>query len=121
MDCLTMKNSRISRGDVWLVDLNPTVGHEQAKCRPYLVVSPEIFNQGPADLIVVVPITSQFRQLSWFVHIEPPEGGLTKHSYVICNQVRTVSKKRFVGSRLGSLQQKTIHQINQRLRILLEL
>jgi len=37
-------NDRIGRGEIWLVDLNPTVGHEQAKCRPCVVISPEIFN-----------------------------------------------------------------------------
>ena len=117
-----MKNNLIiNRNDVWLVDLNPAIGHEQAKCRPCIIISPEIFNLGPANLVVVVPITSTYRQLSWFVQIDPPEGGLTKTSYAICNQIRTVSKKRLVGKKLGSLQQKTMNQIEMRLRILLEL
>ena len=113
--------NRIVRGDVWLVDLDPIVGREQAKCRPCLVVSSELFNQGPAELIVIVPITSTFRQISWFIQIEPPEGGLIKRSYVMCNQIRTVSIDRFQGNRLGSLYAKTMHQIENRLRILLEL
>jgi mRNA interferase MazF len=116
-----MKNKSLGRGDVWLVNLDPTVGREQAKCRPCVIISPDLFNQGPAELAVILPITSVFRQLSWFVHIEPPEGGLIKHSYVICNQIRTVSKARIVGDKLGTLQQKTISNIEQRLRILLVL
>ena len=111
----------IVRGDVWLVNLDPTVGREQAKCRPCLVMSPELFNQGPAELVVIVPITSTFRQISWFIQIDPPEGGLIKRSYIMCNQIRTVSIDRFQGNRLGSLYSKTMHHIENRLRILLNL
>ena len=38
------------RGEVWLADLNPTRGHEQARRRPVLVVSDDLFNRGPAGL-----------------------------------------------------------------------
>ena len=117
-----MNDSRsIMRGDVWLVNLDPTIGREQAKCRPCLVISPELFNQGPAELVVIVPITSVFRPLSWFVPIEPPDGGLVNRSYVLCNQIRTVSRERFQGTKLGSLRATTMHLIENRLRILLEL
>src|SRR5438128_11466126 len=46
------------RGEVWLIDLNPVRGHEQAGRRPALVVSDDLFNQGPAGLVIVLPITS---------------------------------------------------------------
>jgi len=45
-----------SRGDVWLIDLNPTRGHEQAGVRPALVLSEDTFNHGPAGLSVLLPI-----------------------------------------------------------------
>ena len=48
-----------NRGDVWIVDLDPTKGHEQAGKRPCLVISVDIFNQGPADLVMVLPITTK--------------------------------------------------------------
>ena len=49
-----------ARGEVWLADLNPVRGHEQAGRRPVLVVSEDLFNQGPAGLAVVLPLTSTF-------------------------------------------------------------
>ncbi len=114
-------NSRINRGSVWVVDLDPTVGHEQAKKRPCIVISTETFNNGKSQLAVVIPCTSQFKALSWLVEVNPPEGGLTRKSYVISNQIRTVSIDRFSGTCLGHIAANTMTKIEQRLRILLHL
>ncbi len=114
-----MNNKKISRGDVWLVNLDPSVGHEQAKKRPCIVISAGTFNQGPGELAVILPLTSQYRPLSWLVPIDPPEGGLSKRSYILCNQPRTVSFKRFSGNCLGVLKPERFEEIDQRLRFLL--
>ena len=50
-----------SRGDIWLVNLNPTQGREQAGIRPGLVISVDQFNHGPADLVILLPLTSKGR------------------------------------------------------------
>lgn len=121
MGSIFMSNLIIFRGDVWMVDLNPTIGHEIAKKRPCVVISVDNYNQGTSNLAVVLPITSKFKPLSWLIFIEPPEGGLSLRSYIIGNQLRTVSLDRFTGERLGILKQKTIEQIEVRLRILLGL
>ena len=65
-----------ARGEVWLVDLNPTRGREQAGRRPVLVVSVDTFNRGPADLVVILPITSRQKGIASHVAIDPPEGGV---------------------------------------------
>jgi len=44
---------------MWLADLDPTRGHEQAGRRPVLVVSDDIFNRGPADLVIILPSRRQ--------------------------------------------------------------
>ena len=116
-----MTSQMISRGGIWVVDLDPVKGHEQAKKRPCLVVSVESFNKGPANLAVILPITSKFRSLSWLVEINPPEGGLLNRSYIISNQLRTVSTQRFIGNCLGFVSPITLAKIEQRLRILLNL
>lgn len=110
---------KIARGDIWYVDLDPTVGHEQAKKRPCLVISPTTFNQGPAELAVIIPITSKHKTFPWLVPLESDESGLPVKSYIICNQVRTVSVKRFTGSCLGEAPPHVLVQVEQRLRILL--
>jgi mRNA interferase MazF len=46
----------LSRGEVWDVNFDPTVGREQAGIRSALVVSVDLFNEGPAELVVAIPI-----------------------------------------------------------------
>lgn len=50
---------RPPRGEVWMVDLSPTRGREQAGMRPALVLAVDKFNHGPADLVIVVPLTNR--------------------------------------------------------------
>lgn len=72
-----------SRGQVWLADLNPTRGHEQAGTRPVLVVSHNTFNHGPAGLVFVLPLTRTDRRIPAHIPINPPEGGVKVRSYVL--------------------------------------
>ena len=112
---------KIARGDVWLVDLDPVKGHEQAKQRPCVVISTDTFNNGPGKLAVIAPLTSQYRPLSWLVQIDPPHGGVLKRAYIMCHQIRTVSLTRFSGKCLGAIAPHTLGDIEFRLRILLRL
>lgn len=108
------------RGEVWLADLNPTRGHEQAGIRPVVVVSAERFHGGPSGLAVISPMTTQERRLPWLVSVEPPEGGVRQRSFVLCQHVRTIDRRRLM-ERWGSLQRSTMAAIEDRLRILMEL
>lgn len=109
-----------ARGEVWTADLNPTQGHEQAGRRPVLVVSTDRFNHSPAELVVIVPVTSQQKGVPWHVTVSPPEGGLRRRSQVMCEAVRCVSRQRLT-RRLGQVSASTMQAVNQRLRVLLEL
>lgn len=112
--------SPAARGEIWLADLNPVRGHEQAGRRPVLVVSVDAFNQSRADLVVVIPITSTLRPIPFHVVVQPPEGGLTNPSALLCEAVRSISKDRLV-TRWGTVSAATISQVEDRLRILLHL
>ncbi len=114
-----MNNVTPLRGEIWLVDLDPTVGHEQAKKRPCLVISADTFNKGAAELVVVVPITSQYRQISWFVEVKLASGNLPKQSFIMSNQIRTVSIERFSKRALGIVTLNVLEQVDARIRILL--
>jgi mRNA interferase MazF len=109
-----------SRGDVWLLDLDPTRGHEQAGRRPCVVVSVDLFNRGPSGLSVVLPITTRFRGIPFHVAVNPPEGGLRSRSFIKCEDLRSVSKERFV-ERWGTVSPATMNLVEDRLRILLGL
>ena len=109
-----------ARGDIWLADLNPVRGHEQAGRRPVLVVSVDRFNQSRADVVVVIPITSTLRNIPFHVVVQPPEGGLTNPSGLLCEAVRSISKDRLL-TRWGSVLPATMLEVEDRLRVLMGL
>ena len=109
-----------SRGEIWLVDLNPTRGHEQSGVRPALVVSVDTFNHGPAGLAVVLPVTSRGKGIALHVSVDPPEAGLTMRSFIKAEDVRSVAVERLT-RRLGQVSRATMDQVEDRLRILLDL
>jgi mRNA interferase MazF len=103
-----------------MVDLDPTRGHEQAGRRPALVVSVDKFNHGPADLVVILPLTTKVKGTSFNVEIDPPAGGLKQKSFAKCDDIRCVAKGRLL-RRWGSVPPAIMAAVEFRLRILLGL
>jgi mRNA interferase MazF len=112
--------TKIVRGEIWLTDLNPVRGREQAGKRPCLVISVDRFNQSPADLVVMLPITSKDKRIPWQVKVQPPEGGLTMESCIKCEDVRSISVDR-LEKRYGAVSRETLAAVEDRLRILMGL
>src|SRR5205823_10567561 len=109
------------RGEIWNADLDPTRGREQAGRRPVLVVSTDGFNAGPAELVVILPITSKAKGIPW--HVRFPAGsdtGLRTESYAMVEAIRCVSRER-LSKRLGDAPRAAMAEIEKRVRILLEL
>jgi mRNA interferase MazF len=109
-----------SRGEVWMVDLNPTRGREQSGMRPALVLSVNKFNHGPADLVIVVPITKTKRSIPSHVTVPAGEAGLTFDSYIKCEDLRSISKDRFV-RHMGDVAYSRIESVQRYVRVLLGL
>jgi len=107
------------RGEIWLADL-PTHGREQTGRRPVLVLSVDFFNAGPADLVVVLPLTSTQRDIPLHVNVRKGDGGTRNDSVILCEAIRSVSKDRLI-SRWGILSQEVMAEVEDRLRILLDL
>lgn len=114
-----MRGRAASRGEVWLLDLNPVRGREQAGVRPGLVVSANFFNSGPTELVVIVPMTTRRRATPLHVAVDPPEGGVRQASFVKCEDIRSVAVERLM-ERWGSLSRGTMALVEDRLRILLD-
>jgi len=89
---------KVSRGEIWLVNLDPTVGAEIRKTRPVVVVSSDAIGALPIKL--VAPITEwkdYLAQNIWHVKVMPDsKNGLTKPSAVDTLQLRGVDTQRFV-------------------------
>lgn len=95
--------TEISRGDVWLFDPEPTRGSEVGKkLRPAIIVSNDIFNNGPSGLLIVIPLTSKDKKIPCHISILPKDGGVKAHCFAMCEQIRCISKERLI-SKWGSV------------------
>lgn len=108
------------QADVWMADLDPTRGHEQAGKRPVLVISEDVFNGSPAGLVVILPITSKSKGIRSHVPVAPGETGLRTQSFVICEQPRTIARER-LGKRIGRINDGLLGNVQGWLRVLLGL
>jgi mRNA interferase MazF len=113
-------NAFPARGKVWRADLDPVRGHEQGRVRPVLIASTNAFNRGPGELVTVVPITSKVRPVRAYLRIDPPKGGLPLASYIICDQIRTISRDR-LSRRFGVVSKQTRAEVEERLKFMLAL
>lgn len=109
------------RGEIWTASLNPTRGHEQAGERPVLVLSNNIFNEGPAGLVFVAPLTRTDRHIPVHVSVDPPEGGVHSRSFILCDHARSIAKERLGDEPWGKVSRETLAQVEDMLRLLLDL
>jgi mRNA interferase MazF len=111
----------VRRGEVWLADLQPARGLEQSGERPVLIVSTDPFNQGRAQLVIAVPFSTRRRGLGVHVEVRPPDGGLREVSFAMCEQVRSLAVDRLGPQPFGRVTADVLRDVEQRLRLLLEL
>lgn len=108
--------AEVLRGEIWLVNLDPTVGHEIKKSRPAVIIQNDIGNKY-SPITIIAPITSQNID-----HIYPIEvfiaktTGVEKDSKVLLNQIRAVDKRRLI-HKLGTVDEETIRKIDDALKI----
>ena len=100
----------MQRGEVYWVNLDPAVGSEVGKRRPAVVLQNDLAN-ATSPTVTVIPLSSRVRKVYPFqVRIPAREGGLPSESKALCEQIRTVSRKR-LRERLGALPAKRLQEI----------
>jgi mRNA interferase MazF len=108
------------RGEVWLINLDPTIGSEIRKTRPAVIVNDDTI--GILPLRVIVPITAwqeRYAIAPWMVRLDPDaENGLDKPSAADAFQVRSVSQTRLV-RQLGKVSAQALQSITRALAIVL--
>ncbi|MBI2336447.1 MAG: type II toxin-antitoxin system PemK/MazF family toxin [Deltaproteobacteria bacterium] len=109
------------RGDLFWVNLDPTVGTEIRKKRPAIIISNNAANRRYHQ-VTVIPLTSQkIQEIEPFqVYVAAQESGLQKESKALAEQIRTVSKLR-LGSRIGNLSTETLTLLEKAIQIHLDL
>jgi len=100
------------RWNVFLANLDPVIGSEQGKTRPVLIVSDEGVNQ-LLSIVNGLPITSRKGHRKIYpneVLLNAGMAGLTLESIVLCQQIRTLDKKRLI-KHLGVISDETARDV----------
>ncbi len=111
----------MKQGEIWEINLSPTVGAEIKKKRPAVIINDDAI--GILPLRVVVPITEwkeHFQGAIWMVKIEPDsKNKLTKPSAIDTFQIRSVSTRRFV-KKIGSVSAKILDEIKTAVKVVID-
>ena len=110
----------MKRGEIWLVALDPTQGHEQKGRRPVLIVSPEVFNR-VTKVPIVLPITSggKFARMAGFAVLLTGAGTKTT-GIVRCDQPRALDLGARGGKKLENVPDEIMHEVLARLAPIFE-
>ena len=111
----------IKRGEIYLADLDPVRGHEQAGTRPVLIIQNDVGNQYSSTTIAAA-ITSRLSKKRLAVHMEisAQESGLPQDSVVLLDQIRTLDQERLIRS-MGRLSTEKMREVDLALHKSLEL
>ena len=92
----------MKRYELYLLNLDPTIGVEMKKTRPCLIISPDEMNQH-VQSVIVAPLTTQFRNIPSRIRINASSfNGLSETSYVALDQIKTVDKVRCI-NKIGTI------------------
>jgi mRNA interferase MazF len=107
-----MTNS-LKRGEIWLANLNPTQGSEQAGIRPVIIFQNDLVSQF-STTVITIPLTTNLRRatLPICLKIEQGNGGLIQNSVALCFQVRVLDKSRLI-RKLGQLNSAIISELEE--------
>ena len=91
--------------DVYLINLDPAIGHESKKTRPCLIISPDEMNDN-LRTVTIAPMTTKTHDYPTRVSVDFQY----KKGWIVLDQMRTVDKKRLT-RRLGTIDKKTIQKV----------
>ncbi len=110
---------KIRQFEIWLADLNPTVGTEPGKTRPVVIIQTDLLN-GEHPSTLICPITSNVLSKSDILRIHLKKGQLDKLSDVLVDQIRAVDNRRFI-RKLSKLTPEQEFKLKQNIKIVLDL
>jgi mRNA interferase MazF len=110
------------RGEIYLADLNPVVGHEQGGRRPVLIIQNDIGNLH-SPTTIVAPLTASFTTTKVYpteARVKAGTAELLKDSSILLNQIKAIDKRR-LESYVGQLDARTMRQVDEAIKISLGL
>ena len=110
----------VKRGDIWLVNLDPTIGHEIKKSRPAVIIQNDIGNKY-SPITIIAPITSQNIDRVYPIEVLLTNiKGLEKESKALLNQIRAIDKRRLI-KKLSKVDDENLNKIDDAIKISLGL
>ncbi|WP_377479196.1 MAG: type II toxin-antitoxin system PemK/MazF family toxin [Microcoleus anatoxicus] len=108
-------------GDIYLADLNPSRGSEQAGIRPVIIVQRDTLDRFTTT-VVVIPVTSNLRRakIPGTIILPTGEGGLTQDSVALCYQIVAVDRERLI-KKLGTLSADYVSRLQVALQYTLQM
>ena len=91
--------------DIFLVQLDPTVGHEIKKTRPCLIISPDEMNNS-ISTVIIAPMTTKSHKYPTRVELKFQK----KNGWIVLDQIRTVDRKRLI-KKIGEINRNTILKV----------
>jgi len=95
----------IRQYEVYLITLDPTIGHEIKKARPCVIISPDEMNKN-ISTVIIAPMTTQ----SHFYPTRIPLKFTGKDAWIVLDQLRTVDRKRLI-RKMGKIEQVIVKRI----------
>ena len=106
-----MEEDNVKRGNVFIADLNPTIGSEQYGRRPVVILSNDLSNKY-SPTILIAPFTKILKKRSLPTHIFVRKTSYLKHdSIILLEQIRTIDKSRLIAYK-GNLNEEILNKIN---------
>ena len=110
----------IKRGEIYLANLDCSVGSEQSGIRPVLVIQNDIGNKYSPTIIVLAITSKSKKNIPTHVKIDSNIEGIKRDSIVLVEQVRTIDKSRLI-KRIGKLDFNKMNEIKEALKLSLNI
>lgn len=115
-----MKDEKISRGDIYLANLNPYKGSEQGGKRPVIIIQNDVGNRYSPTVIVTAVTSRFFKKRALPTHVPIDSSVLEKNSLALLEQIRTIDKSRLI-KKIGRVTEKNMEEIGRAINVSLAL
>ncbi len=110
---------KIKQYDIWLADLNPSIGTEPGKTRPVVIIQTDLLNETHLSTLIC-PVTTNVKKEIKLLRVHLKKGQHDKLSDILVDQVHAVDNKRLL-KKLGQLTKEQKYNLKANLRIVLDL
>ena len=110
---------QIKQFDIWLADLNPSIGTEPRKTRPVVIIQTDLLNDTHLSTIIC-PVTSNTNPEIKLLRVQLRKNQLDKPSDILVDQIRAIDNRRLL-QKIGRLTPMQVQSLKQNIAIVLDL